>query len=117
MQAESKQPRLAREEHDVVSSSMQLPSEGSSQLTGMQSSESHATAGPHSMARAQHIVSTAATSQQEASVIDAKDEAVVVSRDGQVAHAAVTCLPPAQGNQGLSTFLAAYGSDSDSDVG
>lgn len=83
----------------------------------MHSSEAHATAGPQSTAGTQQTVSTAATSQQEASVVDALNKPVLVSGEGTPGQDAVlTCLPPAQGHQGLSTFLAAYGSDSDSDV-
>ena len=98
----------------MVSSSLPVPNEGSLQLTAKPSSESHATAVPHSTAEAQHAASTAASSQQEASADAAVDRPVNVSREGQVA--VLTSLQPAHGNQGLSTFLAAYGSDSESDV-
>ncbi|KAA6427960.1 MAG: hypothetical protein FRX49_02622 [Trebouxia sp. A1-2] len=105
--------RLSREEHDVLSNSLPVPSSELPQAA-VQSSDSFSYAGPLSNAETQNNASEG-SSQPEESTKAAADNLPSVRREGE--DPISTSLPPAQGNHDLSTFLAAYGSDSDSDLG
>ncbi len=96
-----------------MSSSLPVPS---SDLppAAVQSSHSSSCAGPVSNTETQHN-RPGGSSQPEESTQPAAHNFPSVRREGE--DLISTSLPPAQGNDGLSTFLAAYGSDSDSDIG
>lgn len=96
-----------------MSSSLPVPSSGLPQAA-VQSSDSSSYAGPLSNTETQNNAS-GGSSQPEESTEPAAHNFASVRRQGE--DSVSTSLPPAQGNHGLSTFLAAYGSDSDSDVG
>lgn len=84
----------------------------------MQSSAVHATAGPYSSAAAEGYAATPSVSNREDTGATAHTDAqhnTSISREGY--DPVASSLPVPQTNQGLSTFLAAYGSDSDSDIG
>lgn len=80
----------------------------------VQSSHSSPYAGPLSNTETQNHAS-GGSSQPEENTEPAARNLPAVRREGE--DPISTSLPPAQGNHGLSTFLAAYGSDSDSDIG
>ncbi len=96
-----------------MSSSLPVPSSELPQAA-VQSSNSSSYAGPLSNTETQHNAS-GGSSQPEESTKPAAHNLPSVRREGE--DPISTSLPPAQGSHGLSTFLAAYGSDSDSDIG
>ncbi len=110
----SKQIRLSREEDDVVSSSLPIPG---NTLNATQSSATHASAGPQRSAEARHDASASVGNGENASAAaEAQTQSVMPARCEEQDPVA-TSLPLPQANQSLSTFLAAYDSDSDSDNG